>query len=86
MPNFQRHLCFDLKLLILSCIRISAVIHDLELKQDDFTRVYYDSIFNENKNNITSLIREARTSEESKMLQESIPRYIPYEKIMVQLR
>ena len=40
----QCHHQFDLKLLILSCIRISAVIHDIELKQDDFTKVYYESV------------------------------------------
>jgi hypothetical protein len=38
---------FDLKMLILSCIRISAVIHDLEISQDKYTEVYYSQINNE---------------------------------------
>lgn len=35
---------FDVKLTILSCLRISAVINDLELKQESYAKVYYDSV------------------------------------------
>lgn len=45
--QMKKCFAFDIKLLILSCIRISAVIHDIELKQDDFTKVYYDSVSKE---------------------------------------
>jgi hypothetical protein len=34
-------------MLILSCVRISAVIHDLEIPQDKYTEVYYSQINNE---------------------------------------
>ena len=33
---------------MLSCIRISAVIHDLEISQDKYTEVYYNQVNNEN--------------------------------------
>lgn len=38
---------FDLKMLMLSCIRISAVIHDLEIPQDKYTEVYYTQVNSE---------------------------------------
>ena len=40
---------FDAKLLILACLRISAVIHDIEYKQDDYTQIYYRHVKQENK-------------------------------------
>jgi hypothetical protein len=43
----ERDFKYDLKMLILSCIRISAVIHDLEISQDKYTEVYYNQINNE---------------------------------------
>lgn len=39
----------DVRLFLLSCLRISAVIHDNEIKLDDYTKVYYDSIKAEEK-------------------------------------
>jgi hypothetical protein len=33
-----------MKFLILACLRISAVIHDVELQQDFYTKVYYESV------------------------------------------
>lgn len=39
----------DIRLYLLSCLRISAVIHDNEIKLDDYTKVYYDSIKAEEK-------------------------------------
>lgn len=35
---------FDHKLTVLSCLRISAVINDLELSQENYTKAYYDSV------------------------------------------
>ena len=35
---------FDIKLLLISSLRISAVIHDLELSQDQYSKAYYDSV------------------------------------------
>ena len=40
----------DLKLVLLSCLRISAVIGDLELSQDAYTKVYYDSVIRDENN------------------------------------
>lgn len=38
---------FDVKLFLLACLRISAVIHDIEIKQDEYTRLYYDAVKSE---------------------------------------
>ena len=32
----------DAKLLVLASLRISAVIHDVELRQDSYTKVFYE--------------------------------------------
>ena len=34
---------FDMKMVVLACLRIAAVNHDIELKQDMYTKVYYES-------------------------------------------
>ena len=38
---------FDCKLILLSCLRISAVLYDCELRQDMYTKVYYESCVND---------------------------------------
>ena len=38
------HKGFDMKFLILACLRISAVIYDVELPQDAYTKIYYESV------------------------------------------
>jgi hypothetical protein len=35
---------YDNKLLLLACLRISAVIYDIEFSQDKYTKVYYESV------------------------------------------
>ena len=40
---------FDIKMLLMACLRISAVVHDIEVKQHEYTRVYYESIVSENR-------------------------------------
>ena len=35
---------FDLKIVILACLRLSAVSFDLDLSQEQYTKVYYESV------------------------------------------
>lgn len=64
----------DLKLLLLSCLRISATIHDVELSQDKYTQVYYESVVEET-NTMAFGCGQKRADV-----------YVMYEKIKVQLR
>lgn len=40
---------FDLRLVLLSCLRISAVLNDIELSQDNYTQKYYNATLEEEK-------------------------------------
>mmetsp|Transcript_5083 Transcript_5083/g.8663 ORF Transcript_5083/g.8663 Transcript_5083/m.8663 type:complete len:134 (-) Transcript_5083:702-1103(-) len=35
---------FDLKIVLLACLRIAAVSFDLDISQEQYTKVYYDSV------------------------------------------
>lgn len=48
----------DLRLYLLSCLRISAVIHDNEIKLDDYIKVYYDSIKSEEKQRADNIAKQ----------------------------
>ena len=60
---------FDIKMLLIACLRISAVVHDIEVKQHEYTRVYYESVNSENRHmadqKAKTLNREVKEDKES---------------------
>ena len=46
----KKNIQFDVNMVILACLRISATINDLEHAQDRYTKAYYDFVTREEQN------------------------------------
>ena len=75
--NYQ----YDNKMLMLACLRISAVIYDIEFSQDKYTKVYYESV----QRSADANVRSPTSTHQSSTLKNS-DTFIQLDKITGRLR